>query len=124
MNFRLKTSRYVAEKLKQLQTVTNETPNIIARHAIAISVKQKDLPNIENIDTGGVEFNRHTLTGGDDEIFRAMIAQHLNSEITDEEYFPSLFNAHLERGVRLLAGEYQHSGNIDRYWISLLKQCK
>jgi DNA sulfur modification protein DndE len=123
MNFTLKTSKYTSDTLKQLHATTNITPNILARIAVALSLRQPHLLTAEgnNETSGGLEINRNTLTGEYDYIFKALIAQHCKREISDEEYFPTLFNAHLERGIRILANEYRHSGNYEkliRYLLS------
>ncbi|MCP3742479.1 DNA sulfur modification protein DndE [Rossellomorea sp. BNER] len=122
MNFQLKTSNYVAERLKQLHASTNLTPNILARLAIALSLKQEGIPDIPRSESNGRDFNRNTLTGEHDYLYRALMAQHANREVSDEEFFPGLFNAHLERGIRLLSGEYQHAGNYDKFILNLLHQ--
>jgi DNA sulfur modification protein DndE len=123
MNFTLKFSKYTFDTLKQLQSTTNITPNILARIAVGLSLRQDhELSGEENkLPSSNVEINRNTITGEYDYIFKALIAQHCNREITDEEYFPTLFNAHLERGIRILANEYKHSGNYEklvRYLLS------
>jgi DNA sulfur modification protein DndE len=122
MNFRLKTSSYVADRLKQLQSSTNLTPNILARIAVSLSLKQDSIPAPPSSEAGGLEFNRNTLTCEHDYLYRALIAQHAQREVSDDEFFPELFNAHLERGVRLLSGEYQHAGNYDKFILNLLRQ--
>lgn len=119
MNFRLKTSKYAAEKLKQLQATTHITPNILARIAVSLSLKDSNpVSAVEN--TMGLDINRTTLTGEFDYIYKALIAQHAKREITDEEYFPDLFNSHLERGIRKLSNEYQYAGNYEKFIINLL----
>lgn len=119
MNFRLRTSRYVEKQLKQLQASTQLTPNILARLAVALSLRDPNPVSTELSDQNGLEFNRNTLTGQYDEIFKALMAQHMGRSITDSEYFPQLFNAHLERGVRYLVNEYKHAGNYDKFLINL-----
>ncbi|WP_059104436.1 DNA sulfur modification protein DndE [Shouchella shacheensis] len=120
MNFRLKTSSYAADKLKQLHSTTNLTPNILARMAISLSLQQEGVPPEPKSGADGLEFNRNTLTGEYDYLFHTLIAQHTNRPVADEEYFPALFNAHLDRGIRLLAGEYQHAGNHDKFLRNLM----
>ncbi|MDV2884686.1 DNA sulfur modification protein DndE [Alkalihalophilus pseudofirmus] len=122
MNFRLKTSSYVADKLKQLHSSTNLTPNILARIAVSLSLKQKSIPPVPPSESSGLEFNRNTLTGDQDYLYHVLVAQHAKKEITDSEFFPDLFNAHLERGTRILTGEYQHAGNYDKFILNLLRQ--
>ncbi|MFN7252940.1 MAG: DNA sulfur modification protein DndE [Anaerobacillus sp.] len=119
MNFRLKTTKYTSDKLKQLQSTTSITPNILSRMAVSLSLNQNEVPEIPKPEAGGLEFNRNTLTGEYDFIYKAMITQHADREISDDDYFPNLFNAHLERGIRLLSNEYQHAGNYDKFLINL-----
>ena len=120
MNFRLRTSKKTSDILKSLQSSTNLTPNILARLAVSLSMKQTSQPEIEVKDTTGLEFNRNTLTGEYDYVYKALITQHAQIEVKDEEYFPSLFNAHLERGIDVLNNEYKHAGNADRFLHNIL----
>ena len=122
MNFRLKTSKYTAEQLKQLQTSTNLTPNVLARLAVGLSLGGAPLDVDELPDTNGIEFNRHTLTGDYDFAFKALIAQDLGKEITDDEFFPNLFNLHMERGIQLLSNEYKFAGNAEKFLTNLIKR--
>ncbi|MEC1344649.1 DndE family protein [Bacillus haynesii] len=122
MNFRLKTSKYTAEKLKQLQGATGLTPNILARIAVSLALRQPETPTEQVLDINGLDFNRSTLTGEHDFIYKALITQHCGQEISDEEYFPNLFNSYLEHGIRVLANEYQHAGNYEKLVINLLHQ--
>ncbi|GFR37181.1 hypothetical protein PRECH8_04770 [Insulibacter thermoxylanivorax] len=121
MNFQLKTSKYTAEKLKQLHASTNITPNILIRYAVALSLRiPEPVEAVKKESSDGLVLNRSTVTGEYDYIFHALIAQHMKKEISDEEYFPGLFNAHLERGIRLLLGEYQIAGNTEKMFRNLL----
>ncbi|MCZ8538297.1 DndE family protein [Paenisporosarcina quisquiliarum] len=120
MNFRLKTSKHTGELLNSLQSSTNLTWNVLARIAIALSVKNPaQPPKVE--DKAGVDIHRNALTGENDYLFKAIIRQHAQSSISDEEYFPDLFNAHLERGIILLENEYKHAGNYEKLLLNLLK---
>lgn len=121
MNFTLKTSKYAAETLKQLQASTNITPNILIRYAVSLSLKNPEPVVASNKEaTDGLVLNRSTVTGEYDYIFHALIAQHSKREISDEEYFPGLFNAHLERGIRLLNGEYRTSNSKEEFFKKLI----
>ncbi|MFP4978256.1 DNA sulfur modification protein DndE [Paenibacillus sp. CN-4] len=120
MNFRLRTSKKTAEKLKNLQDKTRMTPNILSRYAVVLSLRNPEAVINFVRDTSGLEFNRTTLTGAYDFLFKSLIAQHTQREITDEEYFPDLFNAHLERGISLLENEYDYAGNQEKMIINLM----
>lgn len=120
MKFQLRTSKAVEQMIMDLYAATKITPNILARVAVALSIsRDPSLPH-ESSDRSGKEFNRDTLTGEYDYIFKALIAQHVGREITDEEYFPSLFNAHLERGIRILSSEFKYAKNMENLVRNLI----
>lgn len=121
MQFRLRTSKATAERLKSLQNTTGLTPNILCRIAVSLSLRESSKTSITDIkDQGGLEFNRNTLTGIYDYIFKALITQFEGREVNDEEYFPDLFLAHLELGVKLLENEYVYAGNYEKLVFNLL----
>lgn len=123
MNFTLKTSKYAKETLLQLQSSTGITPNILIRYAVALSLRNSEGAEIVPITkdfSDGLVLNRSTVTGEYDYVFRALITQAAGKEVSDEEYFPGLFNAHLERGIRTLAGEYKSAGNYEKFIRALL----
>jgi len=120
MNFRLKTSKETGEKLVNLQAATGLTWNILSRIAVSLSLKDTSIPElVEN--KAGVDIHRNAMTGENDYIYKALIRQHANRNISDEEYFPDMFNAHLERGIVLLENEYKHAGNYEKLLLNLLK---
>lgn len=120
MSFRLKTTEDTAEKLRELHNSTGITPNILSRIAIAFSLRIKEQPKEVQGENQGIEFNRHTLTGDLDILYKSLIKQHLGEDISEKDYFPNLFNAHLTRGVELLNQEYQYAGNYDKLLDNLL----
>lgn len=120
MNFTLKTSKYAKETLLQLQASTGITPNILIRYAVALSIRKGNVEPVIKDPNDGLVLNRNTVTGEYDYVFRAMITQVANKELTDEEYFPGYFNGHLERGIRDLAGEYKSAGNYEKFIRALL----
>lgn len=63
MQYRLKTTKATAERLKELQSKTNLTPNILARIAVSLSLREKEKVELINIPLLGLDFNRSTLTG-------------------------------------------------------------
>lgn len=120
MNFRLKTSKEAAERLSSLQSATGLTWNILSRIAVSLSLRDPSLPKlVEN--KSGIDIPRSAMTGENDYIYKALIRQHARRNITDEEYFPDLFNAHLDRGIILLENEYKHAGNYEKLLQNLLK---
>lgn len=120
MKFQLKTSKFAEEALNELFSSTKITPNVLARIAVSLSISREPSIPEEVVDRGGREFNRDTLTGEYDYIYKALIAQHTGREISDEEYFPTLFNAHLNRGVRILVNEYKYFRNLENLVSNLI----
>ena len=120
MNFRLKTSQETGEILKSLQNSTGLTWNVLSRIAVALSLNDPNMPN-EVPDTSGVEIHRNTMTGEHDYVYKALIRQHAGYHVPEEEYFPDLFNRHIERGIRMLEGEYKLFGSYEKLLTKLLK---
>lgn len=120
MNFRLKTSQETGEILKALQNSTGLTWNVLSRIGVALSLNDPTLPP-EVSDTAGVEIHRNTMTGEHDYVYKALIRQHAGYHVPEEEYFPDLFNRHVERGIRLLEGEYKLFGSYEKVLTHLLK---
>ncbi|MGD6873727.1 DNA sulfur modification protein DndE [Sutcliffiella horikoshii] len=120
MNFRLKTSKETGDRLVSLQSTTGLTWNILSRIAVSLSLNDPLIPDlVEN--KSGVEIHRNAMTGENDYVYKALIRQHTKRNVPDEEYFPDLFNAHLERGIALLENEYKHAGNYEKLLTNLLK---
>lgn len=119
MNFRLKTSASAKEKLLSLQAATGFTWNILSRLAVSLSLKDPSMP-VPVEDTTGLEIHRNAMTGENDYVFKALIRQHAMRNISDEEYFPNLFNAHLDRGISILENEYKYAGNYEKFLLNLL----
>ncbi|MDO3408388.1 DNA sulfur modification protein DndE [Saccharibacillus sp. CPCC 101409] len=124
MNFTLRTSKYAKDNLTQLSSATSITPNILIRYAVSLSLRNSVLDGqVEPVTkdfTDGLVLNRNTVTGEYDYVFKALITQVAGKELTDEEYFPGYFNAHLERGIRSLAAEYKSAGNSERFIRALI----
>lgn len=120
MNFRLKTSKTTGDILVSLQATTGLTWNILSRLALSLSLRDPSMPElVEN--KSGVDIHRNAMTGEYDYVYKALIRQHAGRNVSDEEYFPDLFNAHLERGITLLENEYKHAGNYEKLLLNLLK---
>lgn len=120
MNFRLKTSKETGEILKSLQNSTGLTWNILCRLAVSLSLKDSTQPDpISN--TAGVEIHRTAMTGEFDYVYKALIRQHAGYHVPEEEYFPDLFNRHIERGIKILESEYQLAGNYEKLLENLFK---
>lgn len=119
MKFLLITSKRTGEILKSLQKSTGLTWNVLARIAVALSLEDPTIPP-EVPDTSGVEIHRNSMTGEHDYVYKVLIRHHAGYNVPEEDYFPGLFNCHLERGIRLLEVEYKTWGNYQRLITNLL----
>lgn len=123
MNFTLRTSKYAKDILTQLHASTGITPNILIRYAVSLSLRNSTEDKVTPVTkdfTDGLVLNRNTVTGEYDYVFKMLITQAAEKELTDQDYFPGYFNAHLERGIRYLAAEYKSTGNFERFIRALL----
>ena len=124
MNGRLTTSLEIEKKIIELQRLLKlSTKASVMRIAIGLSLKSKTDPRIEYPesanDHGGATYQRITITGDYDELYRALMLEQLKKEIDDKEIFPELINSHISRGVNVLYDEYQLKGNYDKVLDSI-----
>lgn len=85
-------------------------PYILSKLAIALSIKKGLLSDKDfQTDNDGLELNRQTIFGDHDLIFKALITNTEGKSLIEEEYFPSMVKAHLDRGAVLLENEKKYS---------------
>ena len=68
------------------------------------SLSEKDFTT----DTEGLELNRQTIFGEYEELFKALMAMEKKAELSEQEFFPRLVKAHLDRGARMLKNESRY----------------
>ena len=90
-------------------------PNIICRLAIGRSLRDGTLNEGLNVDKGGREFNRPTLTGKQDALYYGLVVQVAKRPLTDEEYFTKHLPLHIDRGLRLINSEFLDCENISDF---------
>jgi DNA sulfur modification protein DndE len=122
MKNRLKISEKSTKQLNYLSNRLNLRNNIICRIAVGTSLTiNESVKNYTAEDSKGLEFNRITLTGDHDLIFKALIVQHENAPIEEEIYFPHFFRNHLERGLDIIYNEYEKINSPVNYLMKLTK---
>lgn len=119
INSRLTTSLDVEKKIIELQKLLKlSTKASVMRIAIGLSLRVKEDPrdiyNEKNNDHAGATYQRITITGDYDELYRVLLIEQLNKTINDSELYPELLNSHISRGINLLYDEYQLRGNYDK----------
>ena len=127
MIFRLKTSKETEEILLDMKNKHNLTPNVLSRLAVAISLKEEPLTKYyiwirwKKIENTGIEFQRHTLTGENEVLYKVLMENYCQKHLTDEEFFPSHFKFHLENGIKKLKSETEISNNLENLIKNLMK---
>lgn len=106
MATKLKISQDNSTKLQFLSNRLDLRRNLVARIAFCYSLNEPELELDDDIDSNGFEFNRITITGKYDPVFRLLLCEREKRLILDEEYFPKVFKAYLEKGIELLYAEY------------------
>lgn len=110
MTFKLKTSKKTMEIFQKIETSQNLQPFILSKLAIALSIKKGILSEADyNADNDGLELNRQTIFGEYDLLFKALVDMLNNKNIVEEDYFPKMIKAHLDRGAVLLENENRYS---------------
>ena len=86
--------------LSTLRNKTGLTPNISARFAICMSLKDRSVPNPDEFNKGGSKLEPDVLFGKHEQIYLALMLNRLKVDRLDPElYLNEMTRAHLNRGV-------------------------
>lgn len=129
MNLRLKTTIDVETKLNELQSLLQVSSKaVIIRLAIAYSIKQKKDPRIlgnsiyryDVSKQNGADYNRFTIYGDDEMFFKIQMEQCLKKHLEDDEFFPEMTVAHMNRGLPELYADVQLAGSKEKFLRKLI----
>ena len=110
MTNKLHTSIKTQETFSSLGQSLNLQPFILSKLAIALSIRKGALdPSDYNTDNNGLELSRQVIFGDHDLLFRSLIVKNEGRAIREEDYFPNLVKAHLDRGAKLLEDEKRYT---------------
>jgi DNA sulfur modification protein DndE len=127
---RLRTSADTEMKLIELdKKIKLSSKAAIMRIAIACSLKQNSDPRIVDGQDipydirmqGGVDYQRMTIFGQMEYLYRILMTNHIGRDLSDEEFFPELTVAHIRRGIDYLYSEYRYIDNKDKFFANLIK---
>ena len=120
MPAKLKLSEEASKCLEYLSKRLGLRRNIVCRLAIGRSLAEKEsVKTMDLKDSNGYEFNRYTLTGEYDSVFKALITQHEKKKLYDTEYFTKYLRNHIERGINLLYHEYERINSPVEFLVAL-----
>ena len=110
MTNKLHTSIQTQEIFNSLSQSLGLQPFILSKLAIALSIRKgKIIVEDFNTDNDGLELSRQTIFGDHDLLFKSLIISREDRSINEEEYFPSVVKAHLDRGAKLLEDEKRYT---------------
>lgn len=123
MQTRLRISEKANNQLNHLSNRLELRRNIVCRMAVGKSLTINDsVKDYEFEDNKGPEFNRVTLTGDQDLIFKTFIIQHEGEKIDEVQYFIHYFRSHIERGLGMLYDEYKKINSPINFLLKLIQQ--
>jgi len=83
-----------------IKSKTGLTPNILARFAICLSLKDRSMPNPAEYNKEGSELAPAVLFGEHIEIYHALMINRLKKDKLDPEvYLNEMTRSHLNRGI-------------------------
>ena len=110
MTNKLHTSLKTQEIFSSLGQSLSLQPFILSKLAIALSIRKGSLaPSDFETDNNGLELSRQVIFGDHDLLFRSLIVKNEGRAIREDDYFPDLVKAHLDRGAKLLEAEKRYT---------------
>jgi len=112
----LKLSAKSQNLLGRLKSRTGLTPNLLARFALCISIKEKSVPNPEEYDTEGNDIEPSVLFGEYESVYLGLMKNRLKNDGVPESEIESELNTmtrcHINRGVMALSPRIQNLGDF------------
>ena len=97
---RIKLSNLSQQLLGSMKKKTGLTPNILARFALCMSIKERSIPNPDEFDQGGSELSPEVLFGDFEQMYHTLMINRLDNDKLDyEKYLNTMARAHINRGV-------------------------
>lgn len=120
MTNKLHTSLKTQEIFSSLGQSLSLQPFILSKLAIALSIRKGTLaPSDFETDNNGLELSRQVIFGDHDLLFRSLIVQNEGKAIREDDYFPDLVKAHLDRGAKLLEDEKRYTKDFYNHMCRL-----
>lgn len=120
MTNKLHTSKRTQNIFSSLGKSLGLPPYILSKLAIALSIKKgKIIADDLKTDNEGLELSRQTIFAEHDLMFKALIINTEGKAISDDEYFPEIVKAHLDRGAKLLEEEKRYSKDFYNHLCNL-----
>lgn len=120
MTNKLRTSQATQTIFAALGQSLGLQPFILSKLSIALSIRKGKLNSDDmKTDNNGLELSRQTIFGDHDLLFKSLIINTEKRSISEDEYFPVLVKAHLDRGAKLLEDEKRYSKDFYNHLCNL-----
>lgn len=120
MTNKLYTSKQTQEIFTSLGQSLGLKPFILSKLALALSIRNGQIKREDyKSDNDGLELSRQTIFGEHDLIFKSLIINNESRFIGEDEYFPDMVKAHLDRGAKLLKDEKRYSRDFYNHLCNL-----
>ena len=120
MTNKLHTSLKTQEIFSSLGQSLSLQPFILSKLAIALSIRKGALaPSDFETDNNGLELSRQVIFGDHDLLFRSLSVKNEGRALREEDYFPDLVKAHLDRGTKLLEDEKRYTKDFYNHMCRL-----
>ena len=87
---RIKLSNRSQQLLGSMKKKTGLTPNILARFALCMSIKERSIPNPDEFDQGGSELSPEVLFGDFEQMYHTLMINRLDNDKLDYEKYLDL----------------------------------
>jgi len=98
--------------LGRLKARTDLTPNLLARFAICISIKENSIPNPSEYDKDGSILEPSVLFGEYEQIYLGLMRNRLKRDNLEESQLADMTRCHLNRGVISLNSRINDLGDF------------
>jgi len=98
--------------LGRLKAKTGLTPNLLARFAICLSIKENSIPNPSEYDKDGSVLEPSVLFGEYEQIYHGLMRNRLKNDNLDESELTDMTRSHLNRGVITLNSRIDNLGDF------------
>ena len=113
MIYKLHTSQETQRIFSSISSTSGLQPFALAKISIALSIRQGKLNHDDFLtNNDGIELNRQTIFDEHELLFRCLIINVEKHDLDENEFFPKITKAHLDRGAKILEGEARYSKNL------------
>ena len=120
MASKMKLSVKATSDLDEMANNLDLRRNVVCRIAIGVSLCERTPPDLDDSDYGGVEFNKPTIVGTDEQILVALLTHHFNKKIDAEDFFSTYVRAEIIRGLSMMVSEYRKINSPIEYMEKLV----